>query len=253
MSSAASRIAELVAEADAKQLASVLDAIRQRATDARTARRVIERHAPATLASGLTDLFAGHDFAVVLTALESALQAVKLTRDALGQTEIVWTGPETKTLSVRPTRAVVLELIARATSTLTLVTYASYDVGDLVKALDKARLERGVAVRVILETRDDSLRGEGPQAAAALKHLPLAVPVYRWPKERRGPTGASMHVKCLVRDGVEVFVSSANLTSAALDRNMELGLVTDGGEAARVIEQHFDDLIDQGTLVRLDP
>lgn len=251
MSAVASSVAELVAETDSKQLAGVLGAIRERAHDARSARRIIERYAPATLAPELTELFAAGDFAVVLTALESALAAVKRTREDLGRTEIVWTGPETKTLAVRPTRAVVLELIARASSKLTLVTYASYDVADLVKALDEARLERGVAVRVILETREDSLRGEGPDAAQALRHLPLAVPVYRWPKEGRGPNGASMHVKCLVRDGVEVFVSSANITSAALDRNMELGLVVDGGEAARIIEQHFDDLVERRVLVPL--
>jgi cardiolipin synthase A/B len=108
-----------------------------------------------------------------------------------------------------------------------------------------------VSVRVILETREDSLRQQGPEAAEALKHLPLAVPVYRWPKEGRGPTGASMHVKCVVRDRVEALISSANLTSAALDRNMELGLLVEHGDVARVVEQHFDDLIDGGVLAPL--
>lgn len=75
----------------------------------------------------------------------------------------------TKALGLRPTRSVVLELIARAESSLTLVTYASHDITDLVKALDNARLERGVAVRAILETREDSRAGEGPDAVRALK------------------------------------------------------------------------------------
>ena len=66
---------------------------------------------------------------------------------------------------------------------------------------------------------------------------------YRWPKEQRGLTGASMPVKCVIRGLTEVPISSANLTSAALDRNMERGLVFDGGDTARIVEQHYDDLI----------
>ena len=245
----ARRVAALVAEVDAAQLAAIVEAVREGATDGRSARRIVERRAPVALLSELTELFTDDDLPAALTALEAAVLAVQAVRSELGVTEVVWTGPPTKSLQVRPTRAVVLELIRRARQSVTIVTFASHDIGDLVKALDEARLSRGVSVRVIVETRDDSARGDGPEAAEALRHLPLAVPIYRWPKEQRGPTGASMHVKCVIRDRTEVLISSANLTSAALDRNMELGLVVDGGATARIIEQHYDDLIDQQVLV----
>ena len=46
----------------------------------------------------------------------------------------------------------------------------------------------------------------------------------------------------------ETFVTSANLTEAALDRNIEIGLlVRDRGLAASV-SSHFRGLIDQGLL-----
>ena len=245
----ARRVAAIVADVDAAQLASIVEAVRDTATDGRTARRVVERRAPAALRSELTELFTDDDLQTALAALEAAVAAVQAVRVKLGITEVVWTGPPTKSLQVRPTRAVVLELIRRARESITIVTFASHDIADLIGALDEARLDRGVTVRAIVETREDTPRGDGPEAAEALKHLPLAVPVYRWPKEQRGTTGASMHVKCVIRDRTEVLISSANLTSAALDRNMELGLIVDGGTTARIIEQHYDDLIDKRVLV----
>jgi phosphatidylserine/phosphatidylglycerophosphate/cardiolipin synthase-like enzyme len=249
----ARRVAAIVADVDTAQLASIVEAVRIGANDGRTARRVVERRAPVALRSELTELFTDDDLQTALAALEAAVAAVQAVRVELGVTEVVWTGPPTKSLQVRPTRAVVLELIRRARESITIVTFASHDIADLVGALDEARLDRGVTVRVIVETREDTPRGDGPEAADALKHLPLAVPVYRWPREQRGPTGASMHVKCVIRDRTEVLVSSANLTSAALDRNMELGLVVDGGATTRVIEQHYDDLIEGGSLVLVRP
>ena len=247
------RVAAIVTRVDIAQLASVVDALRLGATDGRTARRVIERRAPVALRSELTSLFTNNDLHTALAALEAALTAVHAVRVDSGMTEVVWTGPPTRSLQVRPTQAVVLELIRRARNSITIVTFASHDITDLIAALDEARLGRSVTVRVIVETREDTPRGDGPEAAEALKHLPLAVPVYRWPKEQRGPKGASMHVKCVIRDRSDVLVSSANLTSAAMERNMELGLLIQGGRTPLTIEQHFDDLIHAGQLVRVSP
>lgn len=251
MTELAPRAAELASEMDLGSLEGVLAALRDEASDRRTARRVIERRLRGSQATALLALFDSNDFEVALAAISGAARSAALVRQQLGATGLVWTGPESRTLSVRPTRAVVVELIARARSSLTLVTYAGHDIADLVEDLDRARLEREVEVRIILETRLDTVDGRGPDPATALKHLPLAVTIYRWPKEQRGTKGGSMHVKCVVRDRVDALVTSANLTSAALDRNMELGLLVEGGTVARTIEQHFDDLIDGGVLLRV--
>lgn len=55
--------------------------------------------------------------------------------------------------------------------------------------------------------------------------------------ELDGPGGV-IHAKAVVADDEAVFVTSANLTEAALDRNIELGLlVRDRGLAASVSSQ----------------
>lgn len=81
-------------------------------------------------------------------------------------------------------------------------------------------------------------------------HLPA---VYYDPRslEPTGATASSMHAKCVVIDGQEALVTSANFTEAAQDRNIELGLLVDSHTVARRIEEHFTSLIQNGYLERL--
>ena len=60
---------------------------------------------------------------------------------------------------------------------------SSHDVKPLIRNLDAARLERTLDVRVILHTREDCVRGAGPDAVKALAYLQCAVPIYRWPTD----------------------------------------------------------------------
>ena len=61
--------------------------------------------------------------------------------------EPVWTGPATAEMSVRLSRAALLEVIGLARHRLILVSYAAYKVGDLVEALVAAH-GRGVDLLV---------------------------------------------------------------------------------------------------------
>ncbi len=56
--------------------------------------------------------------------------------------------------------------------------------------------------------------------------------MYVWPGESRPsvrPGKARFHAKALIADRSVAFVSSANLTGAAIDSNIELGLFVAGG------------------------
>jgi phosphatidylserine/phosphatidylglycerophosphate/cardiolipin synthase-like enzyme len=57
------------------------------------------------------------------------------------------------------------------------------------------------------------------------------------------PTGV-LHAKAVVADDRTVFITSANLTEAALDRNFELGLLTRDPTLATSVAHHFQRLID---------
>jgi phosphatidylserine/phosphatidylglycerophosphate/cardiolipin synthase-like enzyme len=84
-----------------------------------------------------------------------------------------------------------------------------------------------------------------------------------WPGERRpavfydprslAPTGAEgvLHAKALVVDDKVAFVTSANLTEAAFDHNLELGVLSRDRTLASGLARHFRILIDQERLLSL--
>lgn len=65
-----------------------------------------------------------------------------------------------------------------------------------------------------------------------------------------GPGGV-LHAKAVVVDDEVVFVTSANLTEAALDRNIEIGLLVRDRALAASVSTHFRGLIDRALLCPL--
>ena len=80
----------------------------------------------------------------------------------------------------------------------------------------------------------------GPGRAAAVYYDPRSL-------EPDGPTGV-LHAKAVVADDEAVFVTSANLTEAALDRNIEIGLLVRDRALAPTVSSHFRALIDRDLL-----
>jgi phosphatidylserine/phosphatidylglycerophosphate/cardiolipin synthase-like enzyme len=165
--------------------------------------------------------------------------------------EVVATGPASLHVSLRQTRAVVLDLFSRATREVLVVSFAAYRVPEVVAAIDEA-VSRGVAVRFVLETVDDSGGALTHDAAQAFRALGARAEFYTWPAERR-PTGvpAALHAKALVADDCVAFISSANLTGSGLDHNLELGVVVTGGPVPAQIAEHFKSLMAAGVLRRV--
>lgn len=172
---------------------------------------------------------------------------------------LVWTGPPTDEITLRSTRAVLHDLIAGSTETLILVSYASYGVAELAEDLREAA-ERGVRVTLILESDEDSTDHHGPIRPGKLKLAPALgalgdmLHLYRWPADLRAaiaaPT-ASLHAKCVIADARRALVTSANLTDAAINDNMELGVLIESPTTAPQLHRHFHQLIADGVLVRV--
>lgn len=183
----------------------------------------------------------------VAMALEAALSVREHERDA-EQLDLVATGPSSPFVSIRHTRAVLLEVIDRAQREVILVSYAAYKVPALVEALQRAR-ERSVVVRLILESTADSAGALTHDGAVAFKALKDSIEIYVWPLEKR-PAGSRLHAKVAVADGELAFVTSANFTGHALDQNLEVGVLVAGGQTPRRLREHFHALIAGGTLAR---
>jgi cardiolipin synthase A/B len=57
-----------------------------------------------------------------------------------------------------------------------------------------------------------------------------------------------MHAKAAVADSRVAFLTSANLTEAALERNMEFGVLIRGGVLPASIDRVIDALLESGEL-----
>jgi phosphatidylserine/phosphatidylglycerophosphate/cardiolipin synthase-like enzyme len=165
---------------------------------------------------------------------------------------IVWTGPETEAVAMRRTDQALLELIAMARRRLIVVSFAVYKVPEIAAAL-VACARRGCDVAVVLESEAESGGKVTYEMSEALgSEVAEHVALYTWPAELRPDVGAgrraSLHAKCAVADGERLLVSSANLTEYAFTKNMELGLLVEGGEVPARVQAHLEALLADGVL-----
>ncbi len=167
-------------------------------------------------------------------------------------TELVWTGPATTVVPVRRTEQVLFEIIQCARQRLTIASFGVFQIPRLVNQLEQA-LERGITLRIVLGDResagDNGLERQRLQLGRTIagRALILFWPVQKRARDEQGRSGL-MHVKAAVADSQVAFLSSANLTDAALERNMELGVLVRGGNMPGAIDELIDSLIESGAL-----
>jgi phosphatidylserine/phosphatidylglycerophosphate/cardiolipin synthase-like enzyme len=168
--------------------------------------------------------------------------------------DIAWTGPASYLVPVRRTREVLFEVIGAAQASLILVSFAAYKVPAVIERLEQAAA-RGVDIRLVLETKEDSHGALSVDAAAAFTALSGLVTFYVWPADLRPETPSgkvALHAKAALADDHIAFVTSANLTGAAQTDNIELGLVVTGGPVPERLAAHFRTLMSQDVLRPVD-
>lgn len=186
----------------------------------------------------------------VAAALRGASATSSLT-ERRGAVELVWTGPSTGIVPVRHTEQALCEVIESAERRLFLVSFVAYEVDSISRVLQAAAAKR-VQINVLLES--SSAQG-GRVTVDSIKIMKNAVPsasVYTWSSDF-GKTGSSqnegsVHAKCVVSDGNLALITSANLSKAAMEKNMELGVLIRGGNLPLKLEQHLDALIETKTV-----
>ena len=157
--------------------------------------------------------------------------------------ELVWTGPTTPFVATRRTEQVLLDLIRHAQSDLFLVSFVAYDVSSVVDALNAAAA-RGIDVRILLETSTSHGGSLSVDPVATMRScVPLAA-LYVWTGRPSPFTEGMVHAKVAVADGNIAFLTSANLTGHALEKNMEAGVVISGGHIPTGLRAHLHALIE---------
>lgn len=244
-----SAIAELATTVHADRISAVADAI-QRLESIDGFARVESAFGPNVdrrLIARLRDRWAATPQvspAEIAAALRGASGTAALL-EGRGAVELVWSGPRTGIIPTRFTEQVMLEVIDAAETELFLVTFVFYKAASIVEALRKAA-RRGVDVRILLEPSTDRGGSRGPGEVPTLAEAVPEATIYVWDhfaKAGPDPVPASVHAKCAVADGRIMFITSANLTSAALERNMELGALVQAGDLPRRLRDHLQALV----------
>jgi cardiolipin synthase A/B len=189
----------------------------------------------------------------VALVLRTSVASVAAFRQKIPVTEVVWTGPKVEGSFLRASREVVREILRDANTELLVVGYwiAARDDGEgiieeVITSLAYA-IMRGVTVTVVV---DERVRQDGRDNRGILiSAWPLGAPLpklltWRLPP---GDQHLKLHAKVVVADRRDALVTSANLTSHAMDRNMEMGVRIVGRPAVE-IAKHFDLLAADGVL-----
>jgi len=171
----------------------------------------------------------------------------------------VWSGPEVTGLHARDTRRVYEELLGSAARAAWVATYAFFDGPRAFEVLARRMDETpGLAVTLLLNVQ--RRKGDTTGADHLVRRFADRFWEQEWPGAARprvfydprslDPDGGAgvLHAKAVVVDDEAVFVTSANLTEAALDRNIEIGLLVRDRALAATMTRHFTTLIERSLL-----
>ena len=164
--------------------------------------------------------------------------------------ELVWTGPPSRLVATRKTEQALLEVIASARSRVFMTSFVVYEVASVMDALVRAA-KNGIEVAFLLEASVTGGVGTTPNAVASIKSRLPGVAIYSWANKTEAYIGGKVHAKVAVSDENLCFVSSANLTGHAMEKNMEAGVLIRGGHAPRALHRHLQALLTTGVVERV--
>jgi phosphatidylserine/phosphatidylglycerophosphate/cardiolipin synthase-like enzyme len=176
--------------------------------------------------------------------------------------DLAWSGPSVQGAGARDTRRVYEELLGSAQRSLWVSTYAFFDGPKAFEVLAR-RMDATPQLEVTLLLNIQRIRGDTTAADFLVRRFADRFWGQEWPGASRprvyydaralepDAPGGVLHAKAVVADEEAVFITSANLTEAALERNIELGLVLRDRALALSIVAHFRGLIEGRLLSAL--
>ncbi len=164
--------------------------------------------------------------------------------------ELVWTGPTTRFVPTRRTEQVLLDLIASASIDLFLVSFVAYGVQSVVTAMNEAA-KRGVQLRVLIEASKEHGGTLGKDLVPDMRASIPTIEIFTWRKRPEPFIDGKVHAKVAVVDGARAFITSANLTGHALEKNMEAGVLINAGPVPKTLSAHLQALRDVGVIERV--
>ena len=171
------------------------------------------------------------------------------------EVSLVWSGPNLHGVPMRMTMQVVLEMIDQSKKQLFLSSFSFYKIASVIDSFERA-IARGVKLSLLLETPQSShYKIKWDPLKDFNEYIQSNASFYIWPYRNRMINGdeqtGSLHAKFILQDNSKLFISSANLTQAAMDRNIELGVIIEAQDVIGKLQNQIDSLIKENVITRL--
>lgn len=244
-------------EADLRAVAAAIRSGRlEPPFDISSVQRVVGSAMASAASRAIAQLFSkGCTPEALATGIEMIADAGTIHRTVEDAVQLVMTGPQDSGACHRDTGVVVRDLFRRARRSVLIAGYAVYQgkhvFADLASRMDDVP---SLHVRLFLNIPQTN---SVPKFQARFRSM-------HWPDSSRLPevyydrrslsapheAPVSLHAKCIVVDGSELFISSANFTEAAQDRNIEAGVLISSAALARQCEEFFNETLRSGICIR---
>jgi len=172
---------------------------------------------------------------------------------------LVWSGPEVPGVHTRRTRQVYQELFSTFKHSLWLSSFVYFDGSSAFEMLAN-RLDHNPSLEVCLFLNIQRKKHDTCSPTELVRRFTDQFWTKDWPGINRprvfydprslimDTTSSVLHAKAVVADSEVVFVTSANMTDAAFDRNYELGILSHDRELAASVGRHFQILVEKNLL-----
>jgi len=178
----------------------------------------------------------------LLGALQTTLQVRRSIARDIDIVDLVWTAPVQFSTPTRSPSSVMREMILGATQRVTVVGYRmTRGAFPIFQALGVA-FGHGIKVRLLFDQ-------VGEQMETFLRLWPIKG---RYPEIFNKTSEGTLHAKVVLVDGIDMLVTSANLTAYALRQNLEVGVRIRGPTVLR-LDSLFNRLVRTRHFTQIEP
>src|SRR6266536_2974588 len=226
--------------------------------------RIVPRAVSCDVSAALQAMAAAGTNREGLVAAHELLAAARAQQPSIDEViELVTTGPEAGTVTNRDTQVVVQELFRNAEHSVLVAGYELYQAEPVFRVLaDRMADEPRPNVRMFLNVKRPF--GDTSTESELIAGFAYRFRTQHWPNDRALPEiyfdprslaiatkrKEVLHAKCVVIDGKTAFISSANFTEAAQERNIEVGVLVRSQIIADRLLTFFSALISTGAAKR---
>lgn len=237
-----------------KLISNLIKSLEDKTLDLSSSTIAIKKRLPGTEVLPIKKIFSkfktSEELILALTLLDEIKNFNKINSQS---TKLVCTS-QNSSIDCSKTDIVLKDLFKKAEKSITIIGYLMTDDKHILEIFDMIKKNSNIK-KLIIKFIFDTAK----QKQQLGKKYPSITKIIQtnWDKEIPYPKvysykedSSSLHAKAVIIDSQEIFITSANMSGRALQRNFELG-ICHTGESAQIAENLIEELIDQNWFERV--